>query len=253
MGGRRQKRISRSTALYIPVCVLVIISLVVFGISVFTKVLEINVVGALLYTDEDIIGASGIASGDNMLFINMEAATKKVHTEMPFIRDVTITRLPPSAILIEVTETKEIAAITHQSSVLIIDSDCKILKTTDNDNHGLIEIRGLSIEDPAEGSPLKAVLGSEKNLQYLKDVLAAIEKENIEKDVSYIDVTNTSKINFGYLGRFRLILGTPIDIRTKLTRLPSIVAEIKTLSSDDAKGEIDMSDPAYEWRFNPIN
>lgn len=251
MEGRKQRRVSRSTVLYIPVCALAIMLLVVFGISVFMKVLEINVEGAFLYTETEIIGASGISSGDNMLFINTDDASRKIHTEMPFVRDVRITCLPPSAVLIEVTETTELAALSHQGSVLIIDSDCKILKTADSDDHGLIEVRGLLIEDPVEGSPLNAKLGSEKNLQYLKDVLAEIEKEGMQEDVSYLDVTSASRINLGYIGRFRVVLGTPINAKAKLVRLPSIVSEIKARSSDDAKGEIDMSDPSYEWRFEP--
>jgi cell division protein FtsQ len=257
MNGRKQRRISRSAALYIPVSVLIIGLLTVFGISVFMKILEIEVVGASTYSQAEVIEASGITSGDNLLFIDSDAASQRIYTEMPFVRDVKITRVPPSAVLIEVAESTALAVITYKDGALMIDSECRILEKMDkvpDIPDGSIEITGLSSPDaPVEGRPLKAELGNENQLQYLRDVLVAIEKEGMQKDVAYIDVANTSKINFGYLGTFRVILGNPSNIRHKLSQLPGFVAEIRAKSSADAKGEIDMSDQSGEYRFNPKN
>jgi len=235
--------------LYIPVSALIILLLIVFGISVFMKVLEIKVTGVSMYTDEQIISASGIMQGDNTLFIDTDAAARTIHKELPFIRDVTITRVPPSTVLIEITESKALAGITYKNSVLIIDSNCKVLVIMDNLPDGLIDVRGLSIEEPVEGSPIKVELGNETQLQYLKDVLDAIEKENIERDISYLDVSNTSRISFEYLGKFRVILGNPSSARNKLNKLHGIVAKIRAERSGGAEGEIDMTDPTGEGEY----
>jgi len=251
MGGKKQKRVSRSTVLYIPASALTIVLLVSLGIGVFMKVLDIRVIGTSIYSDEQIISASGIMPGDNTLFINTEAASRMIHKEMPYIRDAKITRKPPSTIIIEVTASKALAAITFQNSVLVVDSDCKLLSVSDKMPDGLIVVTGLLIVDPAVGSPLKVDVGNDKNLQYLKDVLVAIEKENMEKDISYLDVTNTSRINFGYLGQFRVILGNPGNITSKLNDLPLFVLKIRSQSSDDVKGEIDVSGASSTWRFSP--
>ena len=250
MKRHRKRRVSRSTILFIPVSALIIVFLVVYGVGVFMKVLEINIVGASIYQKDDIINASGIAKGDDLLFLNLDAASRNIKSEMPFVRDVTIKRLLPSVILIEIKETTAIATIEYQDSVLIIDSDCKILKTEENAPDGLIEVVGLSFIDQVEGSVLKAELGSDKQLQYLKDVLSAIETEGIEKDISYLDVSNTSKISIGYLGQFKVVLGPPSNVKHKLSQLPGLIAEIKTKNSDKVTGEIDMSDSSGKWIFN---
>jgi hypothetical protein len=213
--------------------------------------LDIEVVGATVYLKEEIIDASGIATGDNMLFLNTQDASRRIKSEMPYIHEALITRVPPSAILIKVTESVALAAIKYQESVLIIDSNCKVLKISNSAPKGLIEVRGLSHETPVEGRSLKAEPGSDNHLQYVKDILAAIEKEGIEKDVSYLDVSNTSKISLGYKGRFIVVLGSPGNVRNKLNQLPGLVPEIEAESSVDAKGEINMSDPTGRWVFNP--
>ncbi|MCL2151374.1 MAG: FtsQ-type POTRA domain-containing protein [Oscillospiraceae bacterium] len=253
MSERKKRRISRSTVLYLPASVLAIGFLTVFGLSVFTRIMEINVTGISMYSREEIIESSGISPSDNLLFFDMDAALEKIQAEMPFVRDVKIKREPPSAILIEVTESTALAAFTYQGGVLIVDSDCKVLKKADSLPEGLIEITGLSTPvDPAEGSPLKAEMGNENQLQYLKDVLSAIEKEGMQNDISYLDVANTSNINFGYLGRFRVILGNPSNVRHKLSQLPDHVTKINTESSSvDISGEINMSGQNGEYRFTP--
>ena len=252
MGRRKLRRMSRSAALYIPISVLLIAFLMVFGISVFMKIMEIEVIGASVYTEEEIILASGITSNDNLLFIDTDAASRSIQTDMSFIKGVRITRVPPSAIRIEVTESMPIALIVYQDSVLVIDSGCRVLKIEDNSPEGLIEVRGLSHDVPVEGSALKSEMGSETQVQSLKDVLGAIEKEGIEKDVSYLDVTSFSKISLGYLDRFRLIVGNPTNVRHKLSSLPGAVTQIKASNPEDTttKWVIDMSDPSGRWRSN---
>ena len=253
MSEKKKRRISRSTALYIPVSVLVIGFLTVFGLSVFMRIMEIDVVGISMYSRDEIIESSGISPSDNLLFFDLDAAAQKIQAEMPFVRDVKIKREPPSAVLIEVTESTALAAFTYQGGVLIVDSDCKVLKKADSLPEGLIEITGLSTPAaPAEGSPLKAEMGNENQLQYLRDVLTAIEKEGMQKDISYLDVANTSNINFGYLGRFRVILGNPSNARHKLSQLPNFVTQITIESSDvNVSGEINMSGQDGRYRFTP--
>jgi len=250
MSRRKQRRLSKTAAVYIPVGAILIVLLFIFGVSVFMKIIDIDVVGASMYSDEEIIDASGLASGDNLLFVDEELVKQNIHLNKPFVKNVTITRLPPSAIRIEVTESQPMARIDFQDVVLVIDSDCRVLMITDSVPDGLIEVLGVQPESPVEGSPLKAVLGSDTNLEYLKNMLAILEKEGMEKDVTFVDVSIISKINFGYLGRFRVILGDLTGVRNKLNQLPGIVDSIDRGNPGGIKGDVDISIPSAGWRFN---
>jgi len=241
---------SKGAAAYITVGALLIIVVTILGMSVFLKIMEIEVEGESMYAKGDIISVSGIMSGDNLMFVDTGLATRRIHTAMPFISDVKITRVLPSSIRIEVTESTALATITFRDSVLVIDSTGRVLKQADSAPEGLIEIRGINLADASEGSQLRPELGGEMQLQYMRDILAAIEKEGIQGDVSYLDVTYSATITLGYSERFRVILGGPSQARSKINQLPGIVEGIEAISTTNVKGDIDMSNPSGEWRFN---
>ena len=225
------------------ICVLLVIGFAIYGLSVFMKITVIEVSGTMSYTDEEIITASGIAIGDNLLFLNTGRMTNSILAALPFINEVRIIRMPPDSIRIEVTESIEIAAVSIKNNIFIIDSNSKVLRITDEIPAGLIEIKGVELLDVPEGDLLKSELGAETHLLYMKDVLKAIEREGIQSDISYLDVSNITYIHFGYINRFRVILGGPSNVRGKLERLSDHVVWVNTNYSPEETGDIHLIDP----------
>ena len=251
MGRKKQRRTSRSAAVYIPACVLLILTLTILGTSVFLRVLEVEVIGSSMYSQDEILNASGIMIGDNLLFLDTEGIRLQLVAAMPFIREVTITRVPPYTLRIEIAESTAIAKIAFLDSTLVIDSGGRILSLIEGSPATLIEIRGFTPVDVVEGSQLRAELGGSMQLEYMIDMLSAIEREGMYRSVSYLDVTNISAISFGYRDRYRVILGGPGNVRSKLRQLPGAVANIETRDASDVPYVINMSDPSGEWNFKP--
>lgn len=251
MNRNRRRRKSTSAAVYVSVAALAIVFLSIFGISTFMRVMYIEVTGASIYTDDEIVLASGISPGSNLLFLNAGAAAQRISGAMPYISEIKISRVMPAAVRIEVTESLALAAISYQGGILVIDSGGRILQRTDTVPSGLIEIRGFIPVDPETGSVLKTELGGEMRLRHLTDILEAMEKTGIYNDVSYIDVESIANISFGYAGRFKVILGSSSSALHKLSRLPGSIDTIDETRSPDETGVIDMSDPSGEWRFTP--
>ena len=250
MGSNKLRRKSKSAAVYIPIAILLIIVLVTLGISVFLKIVEIEVIGASLYTKEEIITASGIMTGDNMLLINADDVSRRIYSAMPYIDEVNIKLSPPDLVSINVTETRAMAAINYPGGAFMIDSTCRVLEKAEIARESLIEIRGFIPVDVAVGDMLKANPGDDTRLKYLKEVLDAIGQEGIYKDVLFIDVASIANINFLYGGRFTVIIGTPDNMRYKLSSLKDIITDIKTRSSGDETWTIYMTD-REPWRWAP--
>ena len=248
--GNKQRRKSKSAAIYIPVAVLLVAFLTVYGISVFLKIVDIEVSGAALYTKEEIILASGIAMGDNMLFINSGSVQQRIYAAMPYINEVSVEISLPDIVRIRVIEAVPLASIKCSEGVLVIDTKCKILEMTDVAPVGLIEISGFTPADITVGNDLKAYPGDDTRLSSLKDVLAAIEMEGIYNDVSSIDVANIAYISFFYCGRFDVILGRPDNMQYKMNVLKEFIAGREAESSRDETGTIDMS-VRGQWRYTP--
>ena len=252
MGKKKQRRMSKSAAVYIPFGALLAVLLIILGTSGFLRVAEITVDGATTYTDEEIIAISGISIGDNLLFLDAGVAERRILVAMPFINAVNVSRSPPDSVRIEVTESAAIASLEFRNTVILIDSTGRVLQNTDRAPAGLIEIWGIVPADAAEGSRLRAEQGGELQLQYMIDVLAALEREGIQHSVSYLDVSIISSLNFGYMERFRVMLGGPNDLRQKLRTLPGAVAGVEEAEPRGITGTLRFG-PTGNWIWTPDN
>ena len=250
MGNKKPRRQSKSAAVYIPVAVLLVSLLVMSGISVFLRIVDIEVSGASLYTKEEIIVASGIALGDNMLFINAGNIQQRIYSAMPYIDEVSVEVSLPDIVRISISEAAPMAWIKFSGGVVVVDSKCKILEIIDFIPDGLIEIIGFSPANITVGNDLKASPGDDTRLSSVKDVLTAIELEGVYKDISSIDVANIAYISFSYGGRFNVILGKPDNMQYKMSVLKEFIASREEESSNDETGTIDMS-VRGQWRYTP--
>jgi len=251
MNRKKRRRKSKSAAMYIPAGVLLILVLLVLGTGVFLRVINIEVTGAAKYSHEEIILASGITKGDNMLFRESDSAARRIRMAMPDISEVEIQTVLPDTVRITVRESKAVAAIAQPNGALLIDSTGRVLSKAETIKNELIEIRGFIPAEAEVGSRLRAASGSETQLISMTDVLAAFGRGDILDSVSYLDVTHIATISFGYIGRFTVILGGSGDADHKLSQLPGIVGMIDEERTKSATGVINMSDPSGEWRFNP--
>jgi len=249
MESRRQRRISKSAAIYIPVGALLVIFLTILGISSFLRIMAIEVYGATRYSAEDVVAVSGISQGDNLLFLDMEAAERRIVTAMPFVSEAIVSRIMPDTIKIEVVENTPVASLEIRGGFLIIDSSGRILDRSETLPPGLVEIRGLVPVEAVAGTQLRVEGNREGNVQHMRDVLVSLEAEGMLDEVSHLDVSNISRINFGFQGRFSVFVGTRDDIRQKLRNLRTAVADERL--PEDARGQIDVSVHTERAHFTP--
>jgi len=266
MARSNKKRYNKTSTVYIALGVALIIVMAVIGTSAFMRVNEIRVEGFSSYTLDDIVEASGISLGDNLLFINTQAVSQTIRRELPFVSSARVTGILPDKILIEISESEAVARIAYAGETLVTDSSGRILARSseagfapiysNSDNLlKLIEIRGLDIDSVVTGSVLRPVFGSEMKLQYMQDVLSALEREEMESDVQYLDVSNIVNVHFGYLNKFKVNFGGATNLRQSnlrhnLSRLPETVTWIET-RFPNTTGIIDMTDANADPKFTP--
>ena len=139
---KKQKSSGARGFIFSSVSFIVICAALVFGMSVFFRVSNIEVNGANRYTREEIIAASGIENGDNLMLVNRSAVAQKIYSKMIYIGKVNVERKLPNTILIEITESDSIAVVESESGLWLVDSNytpvstvakCKIYVETDSD------------------------------------------------------------------------------------------------------------------------
>jgi len=246
MESRRQRRISNSAAIYIPVGALGIIFLTILGISSFLRIMAIEVQGVTRYSVEDVAAVSGISQGDNLLFLDLEAAERRIVAAMPFVSEASISRIMPDTVKIEIVESIPVASIELRGDFLVIDSSGRILDRAESFPEGLVEIIGVTPVEAAIGAQIRAEGIGDNNVQAMRYILSALERDGLIEDVSDLDVTNIAQITFGIQGRFHVLLGNRDNLRQKLGNLQSAINDVE----ENARGQIDIRDHTERPRFS---
>ncbi len=230
-----------------PIMFFLVIIAVIFVMSVFLRVSDIQVEGNSHYTDEEIIRAIDIEEGDNLFFFDRFAALSRVFAKLPYVREITVERSLPNKVIITVEESQALAYIVLGEEKWTIDQDCKILgKATEEELEGLIPIRGVSPGTLLIGEDLTTADGDTKIVAYIAEVLYQLEERGLYTQVGSIDFSDPKNVEFDYADKFLVKIGDSSDVEHKFGMLVSVLQQL--LVGD--VGTIDVSN-AVTARFMP--
>ena len=177
-GAARKKK---KNAFVAPLTFLLVCVALIFGMGVFFRVQTIEVQGAMGYTPEEIIEASGIDEGDNLFFINRASAASRIYSRLSMVETADVEPVLPNKIIIHVEESSAMAVVNWMGVDWIITGNCKLLGTpaSPEETAGLIRVLNLTPVDPEAGKPM--VVAEEDNLKlaYLQSMLSAMEELNM--------------------------------------------------------------------------
>ncbi len=197
---RRKRIIIRSVLGVAFLCIGVILALMLFF-----NINEITVTGDAVYSAEDVISASDVSVGDNLIFLSKSKLNDKISKELPYVGSVKIKRHLPSNLEIIITKTDAYMAVASNGYFTLLDKKGKVLEKD-------LEIIGESIVLANLGEIDSAKIGEtivlkeEKVFEKLSTVLAECDAVGI-KDISSIDLSDIYNIKLVYQGRITLELG----------------------------------------------
>lgn len=230
-----------------PLTFFLIIVVIILTMSVFFKISTINVEGNSIYSDQDIIDASGIQIGDNLFFINRISAGSRVVVKLPYVDSVSIVRELPNSCTIVVEESRAVASISVGDELWSVTHSGKFLGTVDEDDPLVLpEITGLTVSTASVGDNIAVPENEKDKLEYLIQILEQIKLRGIEGHITAIDVSSASDPVIEYQSRFTVKFGELDDTEYKFGKMLSAVSK---LSPDDA-GTLDLSDE-NKVIFNP--
>lgn len=226
---------------------IIISAVVIFGVF---RVRTVSVSGMVNYTNKEIVAASGVKIGDNMMFSDFDKAAKKIAAELPFIGTAEAEKKFPSTVIFKVTPSEATYAYycASQKGYIITDENLKILSTSMDVPEGIGVITGNSNpEDTKPGSVLTLVEDSENayEMKLLKVIVRAIKAEGI-KGITSIDITDKTDVRIVYENRIMMKLGLGSEINEKIN-LAAQVLESENAISSTQTGTMDLSlaDKAY--------
>jgi len=199
---------------------------VILALTVFFKIDKIEVTGNIRYNHNDIIEASGITAGENMLRLRVGEIEENLLQEFPYIESVRIRRRIPTAIEISVIQSIPAYAIRLEDGLSFITADGKLLETGSLlVPPELPVVKGLNVVGFSPGDDIALDPENSERLVMLRYLAAAAEKTSFGP-ITNVDLTNHLNMTTVYEARLVLVLGSESDLEYKLTFLKEIIADL---------------------------
>ncbi len=197
---RRKKIIIRTLIGIVFFCVGIVLAL-----TLFFNINKIVVSGDKVYSDKEIIDASGVNMGDNLIFLSKAELNEEISSELAYVGSAKIKRRLPSTLEIIITKTEPYMSVAKDGYYILLDRNGKVLeKDLETVGENIILANLGEISSIKVGETI--VLKEEKVFAKLDNVLAECENVGIT-EITTVDLSDIYNIKLVYQGRITLELG----------------------------------------------
>ncbi len=187
--------------------------------TVFFNVTSIKVIGSSIYTSDEIIYASGIINGDNLVLMQKSDIEARIEKSLPYIKRAEIISSYPDSVGISVEPAEEKYIISNENGQFVADNDFKILRTIGNSQNNLVKLVGVSTNEIEAGLKIEFVDNQQKDI--IDNIFSICADKGF--NLSYIDVTKSIDISFVINERILVQIGSYTDLGGKITHLTEVV------------------------------
>ena len=255
-------------------CVLGVVVALTGGATVFFRVETVEVTGNQRYTQEEIVEASGIQTGDNLYALNKVRIDRRIRTRLPYVGELSINRSLPSTIRIDVTEWEAVAQVAvptpEQAAAAqeelaagkegaepaalaqepwLISVKGKLLEQAP-ENSTAIVVTGLTAVAPQAGELLKVPEGETTRLEALTSLLGAIEGADLFHEISQIQL-ETTRLIVRYADRFDVKMKLNADFGYDIRLMRAVREQMEEAYGPEAAGTIDLTQEKHEAVYSP--
>ena len=226
MEEQKNKRIRKNT-LYAPLALVIICVAAILFLSLFFRVSIIQLQNDTVYTDEEILAASGLEKGVNLLFVNNFSAVSSIYATMPYVETVSIKRIMPNRIIISVGGSEAVACVSFGDDYWLINPKGKLLEKIDKrDAKNFIRVEGMEPQMPVAGEIMTVSESDAGKDEYLYRMLTQFQLRKITKNIRWVDLSDLTDPRFSYEDRFTVILGTNEELSRRLSLIQSAVEQL---------------------------
>lgn len=239
---RSDRRGGNMTLHYSLIAFIVLVVFAILSTTVFFNIESADIIGSSIYSPEEIIEASGIHGGDNMIRKNMGSAEEGIVSQLIYIEEAHIKRKLPSSVEILIVPCNETASLQTEDGYLIVSESGKILRAEAEPAEDTIIFIGA---DPAEDMHIgmKFVSADEDKTEVIYELLEKTDSGFASKITSF-DVTDRLNINCLYEDRITVEINSTADVDYKF-RLAEEILDTKI--SPDAKGVLKLLDNGAQF------
>ena len=229
---RKKARKRKSMTLYyIMFGVLITAVLSILSVTVLFNISSVTVEGESVYSDEEIIEAGEIRTGENLVRFNSSAAEQKILEKLVYIDKVTVSRGFPDKLIVKVTAAEPALCIKSGKKYYVSSANGKLLEISGSPVSALVA-DGIMLKDDLK--PGDTIQGLEDEDALKLEVLRTLSEEmkGLGLNASAeINMTDRMDISIIYDGRIRMELGSDAQLHRKLYAASVLLDEY--ISPDD--------------------
>ncbi len=227
---RRQKR-TKQIRNYVLLGLVGVALLILASLTILFGTKTVAVLGESPYTDEEIIKASGIKQGDNVIRLSSSKVNSKIVDKLPYIKSARLNKNLSGKVQIVVTQTKGAYAFIDGERCVVTAEDGKVLSIEAAETASQYTIlQGVTIESLASCVPGKYVSVTEKDdLELARIIYNAASDAEIDS-ITSIDITNPDYIKLIVEERLSILAGGKEDIGRKLALAAKVIERENELS-----------------------
>ena len=193
---RRTRRRGRFRFFYKLISLVAVAAAMVTACVIFFRVNEVKVEGNSHYTPQEIIEASEIEMGDNLVTLWTWQINQLVGSKLPYVQRVVVGHTFPDKVTLQVVERTVAATVEGNGRQWLMASDGYLLETT-NQNQG-IAIVGLEVVDPQAGQPMQVSEADHSKGEAIVPLMEALDQAGKLSQCTQFDCSAASSILVSY-------------------------------------------------------
>ena len=226
----RRRHKQRHTLTGIVVFIIVAGIFLLLSTTVLFNVESIRVTGASNYTPQEIIDASGVEAGDNLVRLSTDKVSSQITSRLVYIEKAHLSRSFPSTLIINVEASEPEANFITDHGIYLISKGGKILEKIDEPKANLFNFTGT---DPKlELLPGDKYASNDEHKDTVVYQMMTLLDTGNYSTVTSVDVTDRADIKCVFDNRITVSLGSVNDLEYKMNFAKEIIEtkiEIKIL------------------------
>lgn len=213
---RQRKPLSKAARRILFGFTLMVMIVITAALCVFLlfKIQVIEVTGDSVYEPSQVLDICGFEEGENLVFLSTKGKEEELEEKLPYIEDVKILRKFPTTLEIQVTAATEAACVSSGGQWFAVSDSGKILEQKSAADEGVMEVTGLTLQNPVPGKPLQAQ--DETYQKAFNDIFATLAEQKIAGEFTKLDLTDLYNITMMYQGRIEFQLGSTVELSYKV-------------------------------------
>ncbi len=221
---RRQKAKILIACLVIALVLILLYPLARFAMSQLV-ISEVVIKGNGIYTEEELLKASGFGIGDGLPIFSTEDAEVRILSKMPYVKSCKVAVELPNILTVEVEEEKAVVCTELFGEYYALTSDMKVLQRDDTLESfaDLLYIELPFAKRAVVGEKLIFEDGEKGN--YIVNFLELISKSELDGRVGKVYFDKKFDIVASVDGKFRVLFGSPSDMEMKIAATAKMIEE----------------------------